>query len=331
MFDILLIAWLGKPLWMWLAFFSLVGSLLVFDLGVLNRKDHAIEIRESLYMSAFYIALGLLFGLWVWWYLGPEPGINYVTGFALEKALAMDNVFIIALVFRYFAVPRLYQHRVLFWGIVGVIVLRALMIGFGIAAISHFSWVLYIFGLFLIATGLKTLFFAEQVNDIARNPVLHLMRRRFNVTDQHYGRHFFVKLPHPKTGQPTWFMTPMFLALALIEGADILFAVDSVPAIFAITTDPFIVYTSNIFAILGLRALYFTLAAMIHRFHYLKYALALVLIFIGAKIFVAEALDIGKIPPAISLGVTLTILTAGVLWSLWKTGKGGTQGDELSV
>lgn len=331
MFDILLIAWLGKPLWMWLAFLAIIVSLLIFDLDFLNREDHEIKVRESLLLSAFYIALGLLFGGLVWWYLGPEPGINYLTGFALEKALAMDNVFIIALVFRYFAVPRLYQHRVLFWGIVGVIVLRALMIGFGIAAIAHFSWVLYAFALFLIATGLKTIFFAEHVNDIARNPVLHLLRRRFNVTDGHHGRHFFVKLPHPKTGQPTWFMTPLFLALVLIEGADILFAVDSVPAIFAITTDPFIVYTSNIFAILGLRALYFTLAAMIHRFHYLKYALALVLIFIGSKIFVAEALDIGKVPPIISLVVTLTILAAGVLWSLWKTGKGGHRGDELSV
>lgn len=330
MFDILLISWLGKPLWMWLAFLSLVGSLLAFDLGILNRKDHAIAMRESLLMSAFYIALGLLFGAWIWWYLGPEPGINYLTGFALEKALAMDNVFIIAMVFQYFAVPRIYQHRVLFWGILGVIVLRALMIGFGLAMIAHFSWVLYGFALFLIATGLKTLFFAEQVNDIASNPVLKLLRRRFKVTDQYCGHHLFVHMPDPITGKPTWFMTPLFLALVLIEGADILFAVDSVPAIFAITTDPFIVYTSNIFAILGLRALYFTLAAMIHRFHYLKYALAVVLIFIGAKIFVADALDIAKIPPVISLGVTLTILAAGVLWSLWKTGS-GPRGDELSV
>jgi tellurite resistance protein TerC len=321
MFDILLIPWLGKPLWMWLAFLAIVLSLLVFDLGVINRKDHEIEVRESLLMSAFYIALGLLFGVWVWWYLGPEPGIHYLTGFALEKALAMDNVFVIALVFGYFAVPRIYQHRVLFWGIVGVIVLRALMIGFGIAAIDRFSWIVYAFALFLIITGLKTLLFAEQVNDIARNPVLSLLRRHFNVTDRHHGRHFFVRLPHPEGGRPAWFMTPLFLALVLIEGADILFAVDSVPAIFAITTDPFIVYTSNIFAILGLRALYFALAAMMHRFYYLKYALAFVLIFIGAKIFIAEVLDIAKIPPVVSLGVTLSILAAGVCWSLWKTGR----------
>jgi tellurite resistance protein TerC len=321
MLEVLLISWLGKPLWMWLAFLAIVVLLLGFDLGVLNRKDHEIEVRESLFLSAFYVALGLLFGLWVWWQLGADPGISYLTGFALEKALAMDNVFIIAMVFEYFAVPRIYQHRVLFWGIFGVIVLRALMIGFGLVAIAHFPWVLYAFALFLIATGLKTLLFAEQVNDIACNPVLRLLRRRFNVTDRYYGHHFFVKLSQPDNGRPTWFMTPLFLALVLIEGADILFAVDSVPAIFAITTDPFIVYTSNVFAILGLRALYFTLAAMIHRFYYLKYGLAFVLIFIGSKILAAEFLGIAKIPPVISLGVIFAILTAGVGWSLWKTRK----------
>jgi len=332
MFDILFTVWLGKPAWIWLSFLAIVVLLLVSDLAVVNRKDHEIEVRESLLTSTFYIAVGLLFGGWVWWYLGPEPGINYLTGFALEKALAMDNLFVIALVFRYFAVPRIYQHRVLFWGILGVIVLRALMIGLGVAALAHFSWIFYAFALFLIITGLKTLFFAEHVNDIARNPVLALLRRHFNVTKEHHGRHFFVKLPHPGTGRPTWFMTPLFLALVLIEGADILFAVDSVPAIFAITTDPFIVYTSNIFAILGLRSLYFALAAMMYRFYYLKYALAFVLIFIGLKMAIAEVLDGAKIPPVVSLGVTIAILATGVCWSLWKTGRDASAGnDRLSI
>ncbi|NIX75231.1 TerC family protein [Microvirga terricola] len=319
MLEVLLLSWLGKPLWMWLAFIFIVISLLALDLGVLNRKDHEIGVRESLVMSAFYIALGLLFGGWLWWSLGADAGINYLTGFALEKALAMDNVFVIAMIFGFFAVPRAYQHRVLFWGIFGVIVLRALMIGFGAAAIAQFSWILYVFALFLIATGVKMLVFADKTHDIAQNPVLRFMRRHFNMTDQMHGHSFFTKLPHATSGKPAWFMTPLLLALVLIEIADVIFAVDSVPAIFAITTDPFIVYTSNIFAILGLRALYFALAAMVHRFDYLKYALAVVLIFIGAKIFVADAFGLAKIPAVISLSVTFGILAAGVLWSLWKT------------
>jgi tellurite resistance protein TerC len=319
MLEVLAVSWLGKPLWMWLAFLGIVAALLVLDLGVLHRKNREIGVRESLFMSAFYITLGLLFGAFVWWYLGPEPGMNYLTGFAVEKALAMDNVFVIAMIFGFFAVPRVYQHRVLFWGILGVIVLRALMIGFGAAVISQFSWVLYIFALFLIGTGIKMLVFSDTEYDIGQNPVLRMMRRRFNVTDEHHGENFFVQKPHPKTGRLAWFMTPLFMALVLIEIADVIFAVDSVPAIFAITTDPFIVYTSNIFAILGLRALYFALAAMVHRFHYLKYALAFVLIFIGSKIFVADMFGLAKIPAPISLGVTFGILATGVLWSLWKT------------
>ena len=319
MLEVLLFSWLGKPLWLWLAFLGLVIALLVLDLGVLHRKTREVGVRESLVMSAFYITLGLLFGGFVWWYLGPEPGINYLTGFAVEKALAMDNVFVIAMIFGFFAVPRVYQHRVLFWGILGVIVLRAIMIGFGAAVIAQFSWVLYVFAAFLIATGVKMLVFSDTDYDIAKNPVLRFMRRRFNVTDEHHGENFFVKKPDPKTGRLAWFMTPLFMALVLIEIADVIFAVDSVPAIFAITTDPFIVYTSNIFAILGLRALYFALAALVHRFHYLKYALAVVLIFIGSKIFIADMLGLAKVPPAISLAATFGILAMGVVWSLWKT------------
>jgi len=319
MLEILSLSWLGTPAWMWLAFFSTVIALLVLDLGVLHRKHKEIGVRESLLMSAFYITLGVAFGGFVWWQLGPVASMNYLTGFAVEKALAMDNVFVIAMIFSFFAVPRLYQHRVLFWGILGVIVLRALMIGFGAAVISQFSWVLYLFAAFLIGTGVKMLVFSDKEYDIAKNPVIGFMRRRFNVTDEHHGERFFVKKEHPKTGRPAWFLTPLFMALVLVEIADVIFAVDSVPAIFAITTDPFIVYTSNIFAILGLRALYFALAAMVHRFHYLKYALAFVLIFIGSKIFVADMLGLAKIPAPISLGVTFAILAAGVGWSLWKT------------
>jgi tellurite resistance protein TerC len=311
--------WLGQPAWMWLAFIAIVVALLAFDLGVLHKGNHEIGVRESLLMSAGYIGVGLAFGAWVWWYLGPEPGMNYLTGFAVEKALAMDNVFVIAMIFAFFSVPRMYQHRVLFWGILGVIVLRALMIGLGATIVAQFGWVLYLFAVFLIGTGVKMIVFADRTYDVASNPVLRFMRRHFNVMDALHGQHFFVRAPHPQTGKPVWFMTPLFLALVLIEIADVIFAVDSVPAIFAITTDPFIVYTSNIFAILGLRALYFALAAMVHRFHYLKYALAAVLIFIGSKIFLADLAGLEKFPPALSLAITFGLLAAGVVWSLLKT------------
>jgi tellurite resistance protein TerC len=311
--------WLGKPAWMWLAFFAIVVTLLIIDLGVLHKDNHEIGVRESLVTSAVYISLGLAFGAWVWWYLGAESGMAYVTGFAVEKALAMDNVFVIAMIFAFFAIPRMYQHRVLFWGILGVIILRAIMIGVGATIVAQFSWVLYFFAVFLILTGVKMLVFADKEYNVGNNPVLGFMRRRFNVTEKLHEQHFFVKLPDNKTGKLVWFMTPLFLALVLIEIADVIFAVDSVPAIFAITTDPFIVYTSNIFAILGLRALYFALAAMVHRFHYLKYALALVLIFIGSKIFIAPILGLEKVPPEISLIITFGLLAGGVVWSLMKT------------
>jgi tellurite resistance protein TerC len=312
-------SWLGTPAWMWLAFMTIVALLLVIDLGILHKDQHEIEVRESLVLSAFYITLGLLFGAWVWWYLGPEPGMNFLTGYAVEKALAMDNVFVIAMIFSFFAIPRMYQHRVLFWGIIGVIVLRAIMIGVGAAVVSNFSWVLYFFAVFLIATGIKMMVFAEAQYDVAGNPLLKWIRKNFNVTGEHHGQRFFVRLPHPVSGKATLFVTPLFLALVLIEVADVIFAVDSVPAIFAITTDPFIVYTSNIFAILGLRALYFALAAMVNRFHYLKYALSLVLIFIGSKIILAGIFGIDKFPPAVSLAVTFSLLAGGVFYSLWKT------------
>lgn len=311
--------WLGKPLWMWLSFAAIVLALLALDLGVLHKGHREIGVRESLLLSAFYIALALIYGAWIWWSLGAESGINYYTGFAVEKALAIDNVFVIAMIFAFFAVPPKYQHRVLFWGILGVIVLRAIMIGLGAAIVAEFAWVLYVFAVFLIGTGVKMLVASDKPADIANNPLLRFMKRHFRVTEEHHGERFFVKKPDPKTGKMVNYMTPLFMALILIEVADVVFAVDSVPAIFAITTDPFIVYTSNIFAILGLRALYFALAAMISRFHYLKYALAIVLIVIGSKIFLADLLGLDKIPPLWSLSVIVSILAAGVIVSLVKT------------
>ena len=318
---------LGKPLWLWLAFIGIVVALLAFDLGVLNRKEHQISVRESLLLSAGYIGVGIAFGAWVWHYLGAASGMEYLTGFLIEKTLAMDNVFVIAMLFTYFAVPPAYQHRVLFWGILGVIVLRAIMIGLGAALIAQFSWVLYVFGAFLVLTGIKMLMTMGRPLDIGGNPLLRWLRAHLRVTDAPHGSRFWVRLPAPDTrgGPPSsnpaaprvlW-ATPLLLALGLIEAADLLFAVDSVPAIFAITQDPFIVYTSNIFAILGLRALYFALAAIIDRFAYLKYALAGILVFVGGKIIAAEA--VGKLPAWISLTVTAALLAGGILYSLYRT------------
>jgi tellurite resistance protein TerC len=308
---------LTQPTWLWLIFLGLVLALLAFDLGVLHRNDKEIGTRDSLWLSAGYIAVALLFGAWVWWQIGPQSGLEYYTGFLIEKSLSMDNVFVIAMIFAFFAVPRAYQHRILFWGILGVIVLRAILIGLGAALVSQFSWVLYLFGAILIATGIKMLWFSNHQPELDKNPLLKLLRRTMRVTPNLHGNAFFVRLPDPVTGRTVRWATPLFLALCLVEFADLIFAVDSVPAIFAITTDPFIVYTSNIFAILGLRALYFALAAMIHRFAYLKYALALVLVFIGGKIFLVNI--VGKIPAGISLTVTIGLIAAGILVSLWKT------------
>lgn len=324
--DLLLLDFLGKPVWMWAVFIILVLGLLILDLGVLHKGSREIGIRESLLMSAFYITIGVAFGGWIWYQSGEQPALEYLTGFVVEKSLAMDNIFIIAMIFSYFAIPREYQHRVLLWGILGVIVLRGIMIAAGAAIVENFHWVLYLFAAFLVITGIKMLFSSgHDENDIGNNPALKFLRKHLPVSDKLHGESFIVREADPKTGKLKTLITPLFLALIMVELADLVFAVDSIPAIFAITTDPYIVYTSNIFAILGLRALYFALAALIHRFAYLKYALAAVLVFVGSKIFVADMLGIAKIPPAVSLGVTVAILAAGILGSLWATRNEETQ------
>ncbi len=312
---------LGQPLWLWFTFLGLVAVLLVFDLGVLHRGDKEIGVQESLLLSGFYIALGLGFGGFVWLNLGPQSGIEYLTGFVVEKSLAIDNIFVIATIFGALSVPRAYQHRVLFWGILGVIVLRAIMIGFGASLVSQYGWLLYVFAAFLLFTGARMLFVGDHEPDIEKNKLLIFIRKRFRVTPQLEGHSFFVRKPHPVSGKMVLWITPLFVALVMVEVADVIFAVDSVPAIFAITTDAYVIYTSNIFAILGLRALYFALAAVLHRFAYLKQALAILLIFIGSKIFIADLLGWQKFPAEWSLGITFAILAAGVFYSLWRSGK----------
>ncbi|MBV6286932.1 TerC family protein [Pseudomonas aegrilactucae] len=319
---------LGTAVWLWLVFITLVVALLAFDLGVLHRRPHDIEMRESLLLYAAYFSVGLLFGGWVWLELGAQSALEFYTGLLVEQSLSMDNVFVMAMIFGFFGIPRRYQHRVLFWGILGVVVLRALMIGLGSALVQEFDWILYVFGAFLLFTGIKMLFARHEAQpDLAGNPVIRFVRRHMRVTDDLHGSRFFVRIKVAGQHTALLYATPLFLALVLIELADLVFAVDSVPAILAITQDPFIVYTSNIFAILGLRALYFALAALVHRFVYLKYALALVLIFIGGKIFLHGF--IGKIPALVSLCVTFGLLAGGVLLSLFKTR--ATQGEVSRV
>ncbi len=318
--EFLTMDWLGTPVWFWLSFIGIVISLTAFDLGFLHKEDKEMGIGESLKLTTFYISIALAFGAWIWAEKGGDLGMQYYTGFFIEKALSIDNVFVISLIFSFFAIPNKYQYRALLWGIIAVIVLRGIMIAAGAALVEQFYWSLYIFAAFLIATGIKMLFSRDKEMDVSKNPVVRFLSKHMRITKDLHGEKFLVKETDEKTGKLVRAATPLFLALVVINLADLVFAVDSVPAIFAITTDTFIVYTSNIMAILGLRALYFALAAMVHRFHYLKYALALVLVFIGSKIFVSDFLLGGaKFPPVLSLGVTFALILGGIGWSLWKT------------
>lgn len=320
MTEFLVASFLGTPVWFWLAFLGLVVALTAFDLGLLHKEDRVMGIGESLKLSAFYISIALAFGVWVWIEKGADLGMKYYTGFFIEKALSIDNIFVISLIFTFFAIPAKYQYRALLWGIIGVILLRGAMIAGGAALVSQAYWVLYIFAAFLVATGIKMFFAGDSQPDLANNFAIKWISRHMRVTKELHAQHFFVTVADERTGRNVRAATPLFLALVVINLADLVFAVDSVPAIFAITTDTFIVYTSNIMAILGLRALYFALSAMIDRFHYLKYALAAVLVFIGSKIFVSDFILGGdKFPPVLSLVVTFGLIGAGIAWSLWKT------------
>jgi tellurite resistance protein TerC len=317
--SLFLADWLGKPVWAWVAFFSIVLALLAFDLGILHKDDREMGVSESLWLSAFYIGFAMIFGIGVWLLIGPQSGLEYFTGFFIEKSLSIDNVFVISMIFGYFAIPTKYQYRALVWGIIGVVILRGLMIAAGAALVERFDWILMVFAAFLIITGIRMMFQGESHMDIAKNPIVILAKRWLRVSPELHGERFFVRKLDATTGKKLVHATPLFLALLVINVADIIFAVDSVPAIFAITQDPYIVYTANIMAILGLRALYFALAAMVNRFHYLKYALALVLVFIGTKIFAADLLGLDKIPAWFSLGVTFALIGGGIVFSLYKT------------
>lgn len=331
-------AFAGQPVWLWLAFLSFIGFLLWVDLGLLNKKDGVVSPAKSAGMWALFASIAIAFGAYVYFgyappaefYNAPEDlnrqaVIQYFTGYLLETALAFDNIFVISMIFGYFAVPREYQHRVLFWGIIGAIVFRALFIGVGAAVVNQFTWVLFIFAAFLIFTGWKMLSPSGGGHDVKLedNFILKVIRRFIPVTERIENHNFFNKVPNAQ-GKIVTMATPLFLALVMVETVDIVFAVDSVPAIFAVTRDPFIVYTSNIFAILGLRSMYFMLAAAVERFKYLKYGLALVLVLIGVKIvwnfgLYKELHVVPYLDAHWSLIATLSLLGGSILYSLWAT------------
>jgi len=296
-------------LWLWAGFNLFVLAMLAIDLGVFHRQAHAVSLREASIWSAVWIALALVFNLGVWKFLGPQPGVEFLTGYLIEKSLSVDNIFVIALLFAYFKVPDKYQHRVLFWGILGALVMRAAFILAGAALLERFHWIIYVFGGFLVLTGIKMAFAPEQGLEPEKNPVVRLVRRIMPVTSDFRGPAFFVREGGRRAA------TPLFLVLVMVEFTDLVFAVDSIPAIFAVTRDPFLVYTSNVFAILGLRSLYFLLAGVMHKFHYLKLGLAAILVFVGVKMALVDWL---KVPAGISLGVIATILGLAIVASLLR-------------
>ncbi|MBB3267202.1 tellurite resistance protein TerC [Azospirillum sp. OGB3] len=295
---------------MWAGFAVFVGVLLAFDLGVFSKKSHVISGREALMRCAAYSTLAMIFAAGVFHFQGSEKGLEFLTGYLIEYSLSVDNIFVIALIFTHFAVPPQYQHRVLFWGILGALVMRGVLIVAGTALIQEFHWIIYIFGAFLIFSGIKMLMSVDDEPDMENNRIVKFVRSRFRMTDGYEGQNFFVMRDGVRM------MTPLFLVLILIEFTDLVFAVDSIPAVFSVTTDPFIVWTSNVFAILGLRALYFALASIIHRFHYLKYGLSLVLVVVGAKMMMV---DIYKMPTALALGITAFLVGGSIVFSMLKT------------
>lgn len=313
----------GKPAWMWWVLIGVIAALFAFDLGVMNRRARDLRAGESLLLSAFYVAVALAFGGWTWWVVGRDSAIAFLTGFLVEKSLAVDNVFVMFLIFAALALPRHMHRAVLFWGILGVVVLRLGLLALGAALISRYTWMLDVFAACLVVTGLSMLLLTTRRRAHGRRRMLDLLRRGLRVTAAPHGARFFVIAPHPSTGWPVIWCTPLLLALLLILAADLVFAVDSVPAVFAISQDPFIVYSSNLFAILGLRALYFKVAALMARFRYMVHSLALILVVIGGEVLLANV--IGKVPPIWSLSATVALLAGGMLFSLWRTARvGGT-------
>ena len=302
-------------LWLWIGFNAFVVAMLAVDLFIFHKEAHEVRPAEAAGWSLVWIALAVLFGAGVYRFVGPDAGLEYFAGYLIEKALSIDNIFVFVLIFGFFRVPSRYQHRVLFWGILGALVMRGVMIAAGAYLIAQFHWVIYVFGAFLVFTGIRMAIQKEHGLDPESNPAIRLVRRLMPVTDAYHGQKFFVR--EHVAGKLRLVATPLFVVVALVETTDLIFAVDSIPAIFAVTQDPFIVYSSNVFAILGLRALYFLMAEVIHRFHYLKVGLSVVLVFVGVKMLAG---DVYKVPVGVSLGVIVCVLGAsiGASW-LWPS------------
>jgi tellurite resistance protein TerC len=303
--------------WLWIGFNAFVLCMLALDLGVFHRKAHVVTFKESMAWTVVWVSLALLFNLAIAHFMGPEKGLEFFTGYVIEKSLSVDNVFVFALLFSYFAVPPLYQHKVLFWGILGALVMRAIMIFLGAALIERFAWVIYIFGAFLIVTGIKMIVKNEEEIHPERNPLVRWFKKFMAVTNDYRGGNFFVRENGVRMA------TPLFVVLLLVEFSDLIFAVDSIPAIFAVTKDPFIVYTSNVFAILGLRSLYFALAGVMDKFHYLKIGLGVVLSFVGVKMLLGHTP--WKIDTLTSLGVIVAVLATSIIVSLLRPRKAETK------
>jgi tellurite resistance protein TerC len=296
---------------MWIVFFITITILLILDLGIFSKHNDVISFKSSIKLSLFYITFACLFGIWIAFSMGHEAGEEYFNGFLIEKVLSIDNIFVISMIFKFFDIQQRFQHRVLFWGILSVIVMRGIMIYSGSILIAKFSWILYIFGAFLVLTGIKMLYHHDRVFKPQENVVIKYAKKHLNISEDpgSESKFWFSK------GRRVYF-TKLFLALVSIESVDLVFALDSIPAIFAITNNTYVIYTSNIFAILGLRALYFCLSGAVEKFKYLKYSLALILVFVGIKIFLVHF--IGPIPSYITLGVTCLTLLSGIAISLYK-------------
>ncbi len=299
-----------EVLWPWLAFNAFVLAMLALDLGVFHRKAHEVSLKEAGIWSAVWIALALAFnaGLYLW--KGQEPALQFLAGYLIEKSLSVDNIFVFVLIFSYFAVPTAYQHRVLFWGILGALLMRGIFIAVGSALLTSFHWIIYVFGAFLVVTGVKMALVRSDGLHPEKSPLVRLARKLIPVTGEYHGQNFVVR----KDGR--WWATPLLLVLLMVESTDVVFAVDSIPAIFAITSDPFIVYTSNVFAILGLRSLYFLLAGVVGKFHYLKLGLSVVLVFVGVKMLLT---DVANVPIGVSLGVIAGVIAASVVLSIVRS------------
>jgi tellurite resistance protein TerC len=294
-------------IWLWILFNMFVLVVLALDLGIFHRDDHTISVKEALIWSGVWTFLALVFNLGVWLWSGPQAGLEFFTGYVIERSLSIDNIFVFILVFSYFAVPPKYQYKVLFWGILGALIMRVLLILAGAALIKNFHWVIYLFGALLIFSGIKMALQREGHIEPDKNPLVKLARRVMRVTPEYHNGNFFTRI------RGVLYATPLFLVLLVVESTDLVFALDSIPAIFAITDDPFIVYTSNVFAILGLRALYFALAGIMDRFRYLKVGLSATLVFVGVKMLLS---DVAKIPVSVSLGVVIGVLALSVGASL---------------